>query len=173
MELFQHTLKLVEQPLAADAARCTGGTPRGEGVCTAPEPTRTLEHPPVCPRSADGLQSGLIPSGSRIMPLQRGTRLGPYQIESPIGAEGMGEVYKATDTRLERTVGNVCPSPSHRGHRIRRSNVCGTGSRGLPRSLLKFSGDSVHDYATICAESPRPSLASRARSATTSCGTPV
>ena len=44
---------------------------------------------------------------------------------------------------------------------------------GLPRSLLKFSGDSVHDYATICAESPRPSLASRARSATTSCGTPV
>ena len=45
--------------------------------------------------------------------------------------------------------------------------------QGLPRSLLKFSGDSVHDYATICAESPRPSLASRARSATTSCGTPV
>ena len=44
---------------------------------------------------------------------------------------------------------------------------------GLPRSLLKFSGDSVHDYATICAESPRPSLASRARSATTSCSTPV
>ena len=38
------------------------------------------------------------------MPLQRGTRLGPYQIESPIGAGGMGEVYKATDTRLERTV---------------------------------------------------------------------
>ncbi len=38
------------------------------------------------------------------MTLQRGTRLGPYQIESPIGAGGMGEVYKATDTRLERTV---------------------------------------------------------------------
>ncbi len=38
------------------------------------------------------------------MPLARGTRLGPYQIESPIGAGGMGEVYKATDTRLERTV---------------------------------------------------------------------
>ncbi len=38
------------------------------------------------------------------MPLQRGTRLGPYQIESPLGAGGMGEVYKATDTRLERTV---------------------------------------------------------------------
>ena len=38
------------------------------------------------------------------MALASGTRLGPYQIESPIGAGGMGEVYKATDTRLERTV---------------------------------------------------------------------
>ena len=38
------------------------------------------------------------------MTLERGTRLGPYQIESPIGAGGMGELYKATDTRLERTV---------------------------------------------------------------------
>ncbi len=38
------------------------------------------------------------------MALQRGTKLGPYQIESPIGAGGMGEVHKATDTRLERTV---------------------------------------------------------------------
>ena len=38
------------------------------------------------------------------MALERGTRLGPYAIESPIGAGGMGEVYKATDTRLERTV---------------------------------------------------------------------
>jgi len=38
------------------------------------------------------------------MPLTRGIRLGPYQIESPIAAGGMGEVYKATDTRLERTV---------------------------------------------------------------------
>ncbi len=38
------------------------------------------------------------------MALARGTRLGPYQIESPIGAGGMGEVYKATDTRLERIV---------------------------------------------------------------------
>ncbi len=38
------------------------------------------------------------------MPLALGTSLGPYQIESPLGAGGMGEVYKATDTRLDRTV---------------------------------------------------------------------
>ncbi|HET6959360.1 MAG TPA: serine/threonine-protein kinase [Vicinamibacterales bacterium] len=33
-----------------------------------------------------------------------GTRLGPYEIVSPIGVGGMGEVYKARDTRLNRTV---------------------------------------------------------------------
>ncbi len=38
------------------------------------------------------------------MPLSPGTTLGPYDILSPIGAGGMGEVYKATDTRLDRTV---------------------------------------------------------------------
>ena len=38
------------------------------------------------------------------MPLAPGTRLGPYQIESSIGAGGMGEVYKARDTRLDRIV---------------------------------------------------------------------
>ena len=38
------------------------------------------------------------------MPLEAGKVLGPYEILSPIGAGGMGEVYKATDTRLDRTV---------------------------------------------------------------------
>ncbi len=38
------------------------------------------------------------------MPLAPGTRLGPYEIVSPLGAGGMGEVYRARDTRLERTV---------------------------------------------------------------------
>ena len=39
------------------------------------------------------------------MHLPSGTRLGPYKIEAPIGAGGMGEVYRATDTRLNRNVG--------------------------------------------------------------------
>ena len=38
------------------------------------------------------------------MSLAAGTKLGPYEILIPIGAGGMGEVYRARDTRLERTV---------------------------------------------------------------------
>ncbi len=38
------------------------------------------------------------------MPLDPGTRLGPYEILSALGAGGMGEVYRARDTRLDRTV---------------------------------------------------------------------
>src|SRR5215470_8324116 len=38
------------------------------------------------------------------MALAPGTRLGPYEIVAPLGAGGMGEVFRARDTRLERTV---------------------------------------------------------------------
>jgi serine/threonine protein kinase len=38
------------------------------------------------------------------MSLVPGNKLGPYEIISPLGAGGMGEVYRARDTRLERTV---------------------------------------------------------------------
>ena len=38
------------------------------------------------------------------MALTSGTKLGPYEIVSPLGAGGMGEVYRANDTRLDRTV---------------------------------------------------------------------
>src|ERR1700682_1206460 len=38
------------------------------------------------------------------MPLSNGTRLGPYEVVAPLGAGGMGEVYRARDTRLDRSV---------------------------------------------------------------------
>ena len=45
-----------------------------------------------------------IASGWEPMAIQAGQRLGPYEILSAIGAGGMGEVYRARDTRLDRTV---------------------------------------------------------------------
>ena len=38
------------------------------------------------------------------MPVATGTTLGPYEIQSPIGAGGMGEVYRARDSALKRDV---------------------------------------------------------------------
>jgi Tol biopolymer transport system component/tRNA A-37 threonylcarbamoyl transferase component Bud32 len=46
------------------------------------------------------------------MALTSGTRLGPYEIQSPLGVGGMGEVYRALDTRLQRIIA-VKILPSH------------------------------------------------------------
>ena len=61
-------------------------------------------------RSADSsLPSG--PYNPDELALNPGTRLGPYEILSAIGAGGMGEVYRARDTRMDRSVAvKILPS---------------------------------------------------------------
>ena len=53
------------------------------------------------------------------MPLAPGTRLGPYEILAPIGAGGMGEVYRAHDPRLGRDVA-IKVSAEHFSERFER-----------------------------------------------------
>ena len=76
--------------------------------------------------SGSGLNENLLPSASpdRIA-LKKGVRLGPYEIVTLIGAGGMGEVYRAVDTRLDRDVAiKVLPSSlsrsAERQQRFRR-----------------------------------------------------
>lgn len=73
------------------------------------------------------------------MPLSAGQRLGPYEIVSSVGAGGMGEVYRARDTRLDRTVA-VKVLPTHLSNN--------------PQSRARFEreakGISALQHANIC-----------------------
>jgi serine/threonine protein kinase len=67
------------------------------------------------------------------MPLSTGTRLGPYEILAPIGAGGMGEVYRARDERLKREVAIkvLPPSYSQDADRLRRFEQEAQAAGGL------------------------------------------
>ena len=76
------------------------------------------------------------------MPLSPGTRLGPYEIASTIGAGGMGEVYCAKDLRLRREVAiKVLPAAfSNDSERLRRfeQEAQAAGSMNHPNILAVY-----------------------------------
>jgi len=71
--------------------------------------------------------------------LQAGSRLGPYEILSPIGAGGMGEVWKARDTRLGRIVAIKQVKEQH-SERFKQE----------ARSIAALNHAHIWDYASHC-----------------------
>jgi serine/threonine protein kinase len=65
------------------------------------------------------------------MSLAPGTRLGPYEILAPIGAGGMGEVYRAKDTKLKREVALKVLPDSFAGDRDRSCSSATISNRRL------------------------------------------
>ena len=53
------------------------------------------------------------------MNLARGAKLGPYEIGMPLGADGMGELYRATDTRDLRCACFACVSSAGAAHKAK------------------------------------------------------
>lgn len=78
------------------------------------------------------------------MPLAAGARLGPYEIIAPLGAGGMGEVYRARDSRLDRQVAvKILPAAwAQDGDRLRRFEVeaRAAGQLNHPNILV------IHDF---------------------------
>src|SRR5580698_15280 len=76
------------------------------------------------------------------MSLSSGARLGPYEIVAPLGAGGMGEVYRARDTRLKREVAiKVLPAGiSSDPDRLRRfeQEALATAALNHPNILVVF-----------------------------------
>src|SRR5215469_5020733 len=84
------------------------------------------------------------------MPLQTGARLGPYEILSRLGAGGMGEVYRARDTRLGREVAVkvLPPSCSEDAERLARfeQEASAAGALNHP-NILAIYDVGTHDGA--------------------------
>ncbi len=89
------------------------------------------------------------------MSLSSGSRLGPYEILAPIGAGGMGKVYKARDTRLDRTVAikvlpeKLVPSPEARQRFEREAKTISQLSHPHICTLHDVGRDSDVEYLVM------------------------
>ncbi|HSS45768.1 MAG TPA: serine/threonine-protein kinase, partial [Thermoanaerobaculia bacterium] len=84
------------------------------------------------------------------MTISAGSRLGPYEVLSPLGAGGMGEVYKARDTRLKREVAvKVLPTAfSADAERLRRFEQEAQAASALNHpNILSIYDLGTHDGA--------------------------
>ncbi len=89
------------------------------------------------------------------MLLDRGRRMGPYEILAPLGAGGMGEVYSATDARLGRTVaikvlaGTVSADPTARARFEREVRAIAALSHPNVLSIHDLGSDGGIDFAVM------------------------
>src|SRR5262249_46742942 len=87
--------------------------------------------------------------------LAAGTRLGPYEIVAPLGAGGMGEVYQARDSRLDRTVAiKILPSslngvPELRARFEREARVISSLNHPHICALYDVGQDNGTDYLVL------------------------
>ena len=90
------------------------------------------------------------------MSLPAGTRLGPYEILSPLGSGGMGEVYRARDPRLNRDVAiKVLPSAySRTPERLRRfeQEARAAGTLNHPNILAVYDVGTYEDSPYLVSE---------------------
>jgi len=89
------------------------------------------------------------------MPLSAGTRLGPYDILGPLGAGGMGEVYRAKDSRLDRSVAikvlpsSVAPTPEARQRFEREAKTISQLSHPNICALYDVGREGSTDYLVM------------------------
>src|SRR5512132_3010097 len=100
------------------------------------------------------------------MPLSSGTRLGPYEIAAAIGAGGMGEVYRARDTKLNRDVAlkilpaTLASDPDRLARLHREAQVLASLSHPHIGAIYGFE-DSGDTHALVLELIEGPTLAER------------